>query len=159
MQHFDFDKKTWLKTNASNYVITKILFQITNNETLKSIVFMSKRMFSTKCNYEIYDKKLLTIIKIFEKWRFECAKTSIECFIKIFTNHQNLKYFMISKNFNKRQIKWTKFLSKFNFLITFRSNKQNIKTNNLIRRTENFLTNKENERKVHNRKKFLKKSI
>ena len=47
----------------------------------------------------------------------------------------------------------------FNFLIIFRLNKQNIKANNLIRKIENFFVNKENERKIHNRKQLLKKQI
>ena len=44
----------------------------------------------------------------------------------------------------------------FNFLIIFRLNKQNIKTNNFTQRIENFFVNKENERKIHNRKQLLK---
>ena len=117
---------------------------------------MFKRMFFAECNYEIYDKKFFAIIRAFEKWRFECADTSIECFIKILTNHQNLKYFMSSKDFNRRQARWTEFLFEFNFLIIFRSNKQNIKTNNLIRRNENLFANEKDERKIHNRKRLLK---
>ena len=76
-------------------------------------------MLFAKYNYKIYNKKLLTIVKIFEKWRFECVKTSIEYFIKILTNYQNLKYFIISKNFNKKQARWIEFLFEFNFLIIF----------------------------------------
>ena len=44
----------------------------------------------------------------------------------------------------------------FNFLIIFRSNKQNIKTNNFIRKIENFFVNKKNEHKIYNRKQLLK---
>ena len=44
----------------------------------------------------------------------------------------------------------------FNFLIIFRLNKQNIKTNNFTRKIENFFVNRKNERKIHNRKQLLK---
>ena len=156
LQHFDSNKETWLKTNASNYIVTEVLSQVDDDDILRFVVFMFKRMFFVECNYEIYDKKFFAIIRVFEKWRFECADTSIECFIKILTNHQNLKYFMSSKNFNKRQARWTKFLFEFNFLITFRSDKQNIKTNNLTRRIEDLFVNEDDERKIHNRKRLLK---
>ena len=44
----------------------------------------------------------------------------------------------------------------FNFLIIFRSNKQNIKANSFTRKIENLFMNKKNERKIHNRKQLLK---
>ena len=118
---------------------------------------MSKRMSSTKCNYEIYDKKLFVIIKTFEKWRSKCVDTSIECSIKIFTNHQNLKYFMTSKNFNKKQTRWIEFLFEFNFVIIYRFDKQNTKFDNFTKKIENLSTNKNDERKKHNHKRLLKK--
>ena len=67
-----------------------------------------------------------------------------------------MKYFITFKDLNKKQTRWTKFLFEFNFLIIFRLNKQNIKTNNFTQRIENFFVNKENERKIHNRKQLLK---
>ena len=51
---------------------------------LRSIIFMSQKMLSIECNYEIYDKKLLIIIRAFEKWRSKCANTFFNNFIKIF---------------------------------------------------------------------------
>ena len=118
---------------------------------------MSKKMIFAKCNYEIYDKKFLVIIKTFEKWRFECVDISIENSIKILIDHHNFKYFITSKNFNKKQTRWAEFLFEFNFLITFRANKKNTKTNNFTRKIENLFANEENERKKHNHKKLLKK--
>ena len=118
---------------------------------------MSKRMSLTKFNYEIYDKKLFIIIKTFEKWRSKCVDTSIEYSIKIFTNHQNLKYFMTSKNFNKKQTRWIEFLFEFNFVFIYRFDKQNTKFDNFTKKIENLSTNKNDERKKHNHKRLLKK--
>ena len=44
-------------------------------------------MLFAKYNYKIYNKKLLTIIKIFEKSSFEYVETLIKYFIKILTNY------------------------------------------------------------------------
>lgn len=39
-----------------------------NNESiLYFVVFILRKLSSQKCNYEIYDKKLLVIIRVFEK--------------------------------------------------------------------------------------------
>ena len=58
---------------------------------------MFKKMSSQKCNYEIYDKELLAIIRAFEKWYSELAETSVEDLIKILIDYKNLEYFMFTK--------------------------------------------------------------
>ena len=102
LQHFNFDSETWIKTNVSNFVIVAMFNQKSSNEKLHFVVYMSKKMSSIECNYEIYDKKLLIIIKAFEKWKSKCAKISIENFIKILIDHRNLKHFMTTKQINRR---------------------------------------------------------
>ena len=52
-------------------------------------------MIFVECNYEIYDKKLLIIIKIFEKWKFELK--NFKFFIQVIIDYKNLKYFMFFK--------------------------------------------------------------
>ena len=82
-----------------------MLSQIKQNEKLHLVAYIFKKIFFAKCNYKIYDKKLLTIIKAFEKYRFKCFNTSINFLIKILTNYKNLKYFIIFKQLNRKQIK------------------------------------------------------
>jgi hypothetical protein len=45
----------------------EILSQKENDDLMKSVVYFSKILFSAECNYEIYDKELLTIIKCFKQ--------------------------------------------------------------------------------------------
>ena len=115
LYHFDLDKKIWIKTNVFDYVIVTVLFQKNENDVLHSMIYMFKQISLAKCNYEIYDKKLLIIVKVFEKWHSKCVDTSIKKFIKIINDHQNLQIFMIIKQLNKRQVHWIEFFSKFNF--------------------------------------------
>ena len=82
---------------------------------------MSKKMSPAKCNYEIYDKELLAILRAFEEWR---PDSPIEDPIHVITDHKNLEYFMTSKDHNKRQARWGEFLAEFNFRITYRPGKQ-----------------------------------
>lgn len=39
--------------------------------------------------------------------------------IKVVTDYNNLKYFMITKEFSRYQARWSKYLSKFNFEIVY----------------------------------------
>ena len=84
---------------------------------LRPVAFMSKKMSPAECNYEIYDKELLAIIRAFEEWRPELAGTPIEDPIHVITDHKNLEYFMSTKDLNRRQAGWAEFLAEFNFRI------------------------------------------
>ena len=41
-------------------------------------------------NYNIYDKKLIIIIRVFEKWYSKFVEISIKDFIQIISNYKNL---------------------------------------------------------------------
>jgi len=62
LKHFDSIRKVILKMNFMNYVNDEVLFQYDDEDILNSMIFYSKNMISAECNYEIYDKELLTII-------------------------------------------------------------------------------------------------
>ncbi len=64
--HFDQNRKTILETDSFDYVNDDILSQYDDEETLHSMIYYSKNLSLAECNYEIYDKKLLTIIQAFE---------------------------------------------------------------------------------------------
>ena len=62
LRHFNKIRDAILEIDSSDYVNNRVLFQYNDDDILYSIVFYSKNLTSTKCNYQIYDKKLLTII-------------------------------------------------------------------------------------------------
>ncbi len=88
-------------------------------------------MIFAKCNYHIYDKKLLVIIQCFKHWWLELKCTKL--LIQIFINHQTLKIFMKNKQLTWYQVNYLNILFKFNFQIIFQSGKINTKVNALIR--------------------------
>jgi len=131
LKHFNSIREVILKTNFSNYVNDEVLSQYDDEDILHSMIFYSKNMISAECNYEIYDKELLTIIRCLKHWCFELKCTDI--LIKIFIDHLNLKYFMIIKKLIRRQTKWVEKLFKYNFKIIYQSEKQNLKADASIR--------------------------
>ena len=156
LQHFNFDSETWIETNVSNFVVVAMLNQKNSDEKLHSVAYMFKKMSSIECNYEIYDKKLLTIVRAFEKWRSKCAEISVEDSIKILIDHRNLKHFMTTKQLNRRQTRWVEFLAKFNFKIVYRLEVQDIKFDNLIRKSQDLSNSQQNERQQFNHRVLLK---
>ncbi len=134
LKHFNSIRETILKMNFLNYVNDEVLSQYNDEDILHSMIFYSKNMIFTECNYEIYDKKLLIIIHCLKHWCFKLKCTNI--LIKIFINHLNLKYFMIIKELTWQQAKWAEKLSEYNFKIIYQSKKQNLKVDVLIRMSD-----------------------
>ena len=64
--HFDFKKQIVIEINVLNYVVVEIISQYDNDENLQFVIYFSIKMLLVEYNYEIYDKKLLTIIRVFE---------------------------------------------------------------------------------------------
>jgi hypothetical protein len=147
LSYFSSELKTYLKSDSFDYVSNEILSQKENDDLIRSVTYFSKTLFFAECNYEIYDKELLTIIRCFEQWRAELQ--SIESFINVLTDHKSLKYFMTIKKLNKRQTRWTEFLAEFDFKIAYQSEKKNDKADSLTRRLEDRSVDESNDKNKH----------
>ena len=130
LAYFNFELKTIVKSNSSNFIFAEVLSQKNVDDVIKFEIFFSKSVLSIECNYEIYDKKLLIIICCFEEWRFKLQ--SIVNFIWMLIDHKSLKYFMTTQKLNRQQIQWIEFLADFNFIINYQSRKFHVKTNSVI---------------------------
>ena len=65
--HYNLNHKIVIEIDTLNYVFENILFQYNEDEVLYSIVYFSKKHNSVECNYEIYDKKFIIIVYVFEE--------------------------------------------------------------------------------------------
>ena len=151
--HFDRDKQCYLETDSSDHVNGGVLSQMGDDGELHPVAFFSKNMSPAECNYEIYDKELLAIIRCFEQWKPELEGTDLP--VKIFTDHRSLEYFMSTKKLTRRQARWAEFLSEFNFVITYRPGKKNEKADALTRRPNDKPQNEEDERQQHQLRTLL----
>ena len=116
-----------------------------NDGVLYPVAFYSKNMAPAECNYEIYDKELLAIIRCLEHWRPELESRDIP--IKIFTDHKNLEYFMTTKELTRRQARWAEKLAEFNFKILYQPGAKNHKADALTRMPGYRPNNDEDDRK------------
>ena len=74
--------------------------------------------------WDTHDKELYAIILKFKNWRHYLQNN--KHFIRMITNYNNFRYFMSTKKFNAKQIRWTEKLIVFNFIIEYRKKKLNL---------------------------------
>jgi transposase InsO family protein len=153
LRHFDPDKPIVVETDASDFVSGGVLSQPDEENVLHPVAYFSKKHSPAECNYEIYDKELLAIVRAFEEWRphLESAPESI----KVLTDHKNLEYFMTTKLLNRRQARWSEFLSRFAFVIVYWPGKQGGIPDALTRRSGD-LPKEGDERLRHQSQVILK---
>ena len=60
------------------------------------MVYFSKIMLLAECNYTIYNKELLAIIRAFKQWRTELK--ALDKPMNVYLDHKALKYFIIKKD-------------------------------------------------------------
>jgi len=117
------------------------------------VAFYSKKHSPAECNYEIYDKELLAIVRAFEEWRPHLEGLCHP--IQILSDHKNLEYFMSTKLLNCRQAQWSEFLSCFDFRIMYRPGKAAGKLDSLTWRSGD-LPKEGDERLLANQHAILK---
>ena len=152
--HFDPEKETFVEADSSDWVSAGILSQLDDKGEFRPVAFMSEKFDSAQCNYEIYDKELLAIVRCFEKWRPELSGTAYP--VTVLTDHRNLAYFMTTKQLSQRQVRWSEFLSQFNYVITPRSGKANAKADALTRRSQDLPQSLADDRITHRNQALLK---
>ena len=97
------------------------------------VAYISKKHNPAECNYEIYDKELMVIVRAFEVWRPELEGSALP--IKVISDHKNLEYFASTKQLSRRQTRWSEFLSRFDYKIVYRPGKAGGKPDALTRRS------------------------
>src|SRR5436853_46895 len=118
---------------ASDYVSAGVLSQPDDKCVLRPVAFFSKRHSPAECNYEIYDKELLAIVRSFEEWRPHLIGAAHP--IKVLTDHKNLEYFATKRQLNQRQVRWSGFMAQFPWYAEYRPGKLGVKPDALTRRS------------------------
>ena len=133
LMHFDPDKKIVVETDASDFVSAGILSQYDEKDILRPVAYFSKNHNPAECNYEIYDKELMAIVRAFEEWRPELEGSAQP--IDVISDHKNLEYFTSTKLLSRRQARWSEFLARFDYKIVYRPGRAGGKPDALTRRS------------------------
>lgn len=132
LMHFDHSKEAIVEVDSSDYVNGGCLSQYGDDGILHPVAFFSEKLDPAQCNYEIYDKELLAIVRAFEEWRPELEGTELP--IQVLTDHKALEYFMTTKKLTRRQACWALDLANYNFQVTYRPGLKNTKADSLTRK-------------------------
>jgi len=62
----DLDKKFRVEANVSNYATGEVLSMKCSDEMWRPVTFISKSLSNTERNYEIYNKKILAVVRCLE---------------------------------------------------------------------------------------------
>jgi hypothetical protein len=117
LAYFDPDQDIIVEIDASNYVSTSVLSQYDDVNILHPMVYFSKKHSPMECNYKIYDKELMAIVRAFEEWHPELQ--SIINPIRVLSDYKMLEYLTMTKLLNWHQAHWSQFLSQFNFKFVY----------------------------------------
>jgi hypothetical protein len=117
----DFTKPFFLLTDASAYGVRAILSQeggttgqtINRKLRLHPIAYYSATFTETECNYDIYERELLVIIKAITHWWPYLIWTK-ELFT-ILMDHANLLHWKPPRKLNRRTACWHRELQDYNF--------------------------------------------
>ena len=103
-----------VEADSSGFATGAVLSQLQLNSWCP-VAFYSKCLSEVERNYDIHDKKLLSIMRALTEWR-KYLHGSPSPF-EIHSDHKNLQYFMTNQKLNRRQACWSLELSEFNFTL------------------------------------------
>ena len=107
----DHTKPFQIESDASKYATGAVLTQLDSNGERHPVAFISKTFTPTERNYEIYDLELLAIIRALEEWRHYIQGSPHTT--TIFSDHKNLTFYRGAQKLNRRQARWSLYLSEF----------------------------------------------
>lgn len=137
---FDYDKPTRIETDSSGWCTGGTLQQLNDDGLWIPCAFFSKKNNPAECNYNIYDKEMLAIIRCLEEWDAELR--GVKKF-DIYTDHKNLEYFMSARKLTERQMRWSLILSRYNFRIIHVPGTKNERADALSRRDQDIPTHED----------------
>jgi hypothetical protein len=101
---FDPKKPVTVETDASDKAIGACLSQPDDNNKLRPVAYLSRKMAPAELNYEVHDKELLAIVEAFRHWRVYLKGTAHK--IEVITDHKNLTTFLTTKILERRLARW-----------------------------------------------------
>ncbi|ESK81520.1 hypothetical protein Moror_15670 [Moniliophthora roreri MCA 2997] len=107
----DVNKPFVIEADASKWATGAVLRQKGTDGEWHPCGYLSKSLSPTEQNYEIYDHELLAIYRALMEWRHYLIGGNFK--VVILSDHKNLTYFRTAQKLNRRQARWSLFLSEF----------------------------------------------
>jgi len=127
----DSTKPFIIETDASKFATGAVIRQKDMNGDYHPCEYISHSFDATQQNYEIYDRELMGIVCALETWRHYLQGSPFPTII--LSDHKNLTYFQTAQKLNRRQARWSLFLSEFNLKLIHTPRSKMIQSDALFR--------------------------
>jgi len=118
----DNSRPFWIEADSSDMATGAVLSQQSQvDEKWHLVAYQSKGLNEVAKNYEIHNQETLTIIWALEEWQHFLEGDQFP--IEVWMDHKNLEYFQTSWKLNRRQARWSLYLSRFDFMLHHHSRK------------------------------------
>jgi len=114
----DYDDPTrhiFVTTDASDRRTGAVLSFGETWESARPVAYDSYQLNPAEKNYPVHERELLAIVKALKKWRSSLLGVRF----KVYTDHRTLEYFNSQKDMSSRQMRWSTFLSDFDYDIVY----------------------------------------
>lgn len=105
----------WVICDASKSGVGAMYGQGPNWQECRPAGFMSKKFTAAQHNYRVHELETLAILEALLKWEDKLIGYRIH----VITDHKALEFFKTQANLTGRQMRWTDYLSRFDFDITY----------------------------------------
>jgi hypothetical protein len=136
----------YVESDASKWATGAVLRQRDTNGDLKPCGYISHSFTPTERNYAIYDRELLGIIRALETWRHFLEESPHP--VTVFSDHKNLTYFKEARKLNRRQARWSLYLSRFNLHLFYVPGSRMIQSDALSRRPDHIPDNDDDNENI-----------
>jgi len=123
-----------IKTDALKYASGAVLLQQDTNGDIHPGGYLLKSLNETEWNYRIYDQELLAIIRAITEWWHYLMGSFFP--ITVRSDHKNLTYFQTAQKLNRRQARWSLYLSEFDLNLIHIPGTQMVQSGTLSQRSD-----------------------
>jgi hypothetical protein len=134
LQMPDIEKPFVIECDASKWATGAVLKQQDLSGDWHPCGYISHAFTETERNYEIYDRELLAIVKALESWRHYLQGSRHPT--TILSDHKNLTYYRNAQKLNRRQARWSLFLSEFDLKLIHTPGTKMVQSDALSRRED-----------------------
>ena len=126
LQMPDPERQFVVEVDASDVGVGGVLSQrAAKDQKLHPCAFFSRQLTPAERNYDIGNRELLAVKLALEEWRHWLEGTKVP--FLVWTDHKNLEYIQSAKRLNSRQARWSLFLTRYNFSLSYRPGSRNVK--------------------------------
>ena len=112
---YETEEPIWVICDASKTGVGAMYGQGKDWMTCRPAGFMSKKFSSAQQHYAVHEMETLAILEALQKWEDKLIGKRIH----VITDHKALEFFQTQVRLSNRQQRWTDYMSRFDFDITY----------------------------------------